>query len=156
MKMKRVFILSFIFLVIIGFYIYNSYFRAYEGRNSKENLKASKLNHLYSSALLSIDATQINNDIIISSNSKIEYNNNLNSDFYNFLKQYANDNSINIDEGVYYIEIRNKKVYKVLYSNWKYSGYVGSSPTPNGKCSVYQKEVDKSINDFNNYMLFKS
>ncbi|WP_303819748.1 hypothetical protein [Ruminococcus flavefaciens] len=155
--MKKIaFIMTFILLFIIGFYIYNSYFRSYEGRNSKENLKASKLNHLYSSAFEAIDTTQINSDMIISSNSKIEFNNILNTDFYNYLNQYATDNDINIDDGVYYIEIRNKKVYKVIYSNWKYSGYVGSSPTPNGKCRVYQKEVEKSINEFYHYIELKT
>lgn len=150
--MKKIVIcicLAFISIILV---VYISYFKSYEGRNQKENLNASKLYHLYSSALLSTDIDKINNDMILSSNPKLEYGNNLSSDFYNVLSKYAADNNVNINDGIYYIEIRDKNVYKVIYAKWKYSGFVGMSPEPNGKCSIYINEVDKEKKEFLKYL----
>jgi len=150
--MKKIVIcicLAFIPIILV---VYISYFKSFEGRNHKENLSASKLYHLYSSALLSVDIDRINDDMILSSNPKIEYANNLSSDFDNILNKYAADNNININDGIYYVEIRDKKVYKVIYAKWRYSGFVGMSPEPNGKCSIYISEVDKAKEEFLKYL----
>ena len=79
-------------------------------------------------------------------------NNTNNIDIDEILKSYSQSYNIPYEDGCYYIEIRNKEVYNIIYAKWKYSGFVGSSPVANTVCKVYQTEVDKALEDFKAYM----
>ena len=143
-------IITLILLIATGSFIYYSYFYYVEGRNSKQNVNALHI-HTLTNRYIGDNIESIN-DMILSNNKKTEMNNINSIDIDEILKSYSQSYNIPYDDGSYYVEIRNKEVYKVIYAKWKYSGFVGTSPEPNGVCKVYQTEVNKALEGFKAYM----
>ena len=132
-----------------GSFIYYSYFYYVECRNADQNTNAYRMHAIINRYIG--DNSSIN-DIVLSSNKKIEMNNTTNIDIEEVLKTYSQSYNIPYEDGCYYIEIRNGEVYKIIYAKWKYSGFVGTRPEPNGVCKVYQTEVNKALEGFKAYM----
>ena len=142
-------IITLILLIATGSFIYYSYFYNTEGKNGDQNINAYSILAIINRYIG--DNTDIN-DIVFSSNKKLEMNNTNNIDIDEILKSYSQSYNIPYEDGCYYIEIRNKEVYNIIYAKWKYSGFVGTMPKPNAECKVYQTEVDKALEDFKAYM----
>lgn len=142
-------------IIFTGIFIYISYFRYTEGRNGEQNAQALHISVLLSSALSDPEYADCNEDMIISYDKSAEYNNDLCDDADELLEKLSSLYDIGYDKGAYYIEIRNRKVYRVICAKWKYSGYVGTSPDPNNECRIYKKEADKAAEEFREYLKAK-
>lgn len=143
-------------IIFIGIFIYISYFYYTEGRNSEQNTQALHISVMINSALADPAYSFANEDMILSSDKSLEYNNNLSESTEDILDKMSALSGIAYDKGVYYIEVRNGKVYRTIYAKWKYSGYVGTSPDPNNECRIYQKEADKAAEGFSKYLNAKN
>lgn len=147
--------LAAIMILFIGIFIYRSYFYYTEGRNGQQNSQALHLSVLMNSALADPEYGYLNEDMIISNDKKLGYNNNFSEDIQAVLDKMSSLSGISFDKGIYYIEVRNKEVYRVIYAKWKYSGYVGTSPEPNPGCKIFRKEAERAAEEFNEYLKTK-
>lgn len=135
-----------IIVTIIGVYVYTSYFHYYEGRNNKQNEAAKRVYDVTSSTLKNIDITY--DDHVLSSNPKISVDVS-ECELYRSLCVSLLLYDIDLNKQVYYIEIRDGQLHKVIYSSWEYSGYVGSYPEYNSTCYPYHLLVSNAYDDFN-------
>lgn len=142
-------------IIFTGIFIYISYFSYTEGRNSKQNSQALHISVLLNSALSEPEYAGCSEDMILSNDKNAEYDNDLCNDTGELLDMLSSQYDIGFDKGAYYIEIRNREVYRVIYAKWKYSGFVGTSPDPNNECRVYKKEADKAAEEFCEYLKAK-
>lgn len=139
-------------IIVFSIFYYKSYVYYYEGRNSVQNRTAKSIYKITESVLYSFDKSELSDDFIISSNKSFEMDTNVDKSFYDEMMTLANLNNIDYNEGVYYIEIRNKEVYKVIYADWYYSGYVGAFPNYNVDCNSYCKIVKKAYSEYETYI----
>lgn len=146
-----------IILICVGIFIYRSYNHSYKLNDPKNSFAKS----IYNSTCEALEKSSENvcEDMIISDNDNFNINSKNFKD--ELLEQFDSSLSINKDKfpkdpdykkGVYYIEIRNGKVYKVIYANWKYSGYAGKYPDCNLTCKPYNKLAKEAYEDFNKYL----
>lgn len=143
-------------LIFIGIFVYICYFYYTEGRNSKQNSQALHIGVLINSALSDPEYSGCSDDMIISNDKKAEYHNDLCDDPDELLDKLSSQYDIGYDKGAYYIEVRNREVYRVIYAKWKYSGFVGTNPDPNNECRIYKKEADKAAEEFREYLKSKA
>ena len=148
-KISFAIIVAILFITVFSIMAYISYGNYYEGRNTKENNMAKTMYYIVESSLHTIDKSEVNDNLIISSNKKFEVNANMEDEFYKEMKRLSEINNIDYVDDVYYIEIRNKEVYRVIYADWNYSGYVGVYPEYNVTCDSYMTIVKEAYNEFN-------
>lgn len=143
-----------IFAIIAGVaskIVYESYFHEYYGRNEEVYCTASILEEISSSILN--EEKDANADMILSNHKKFRYNDNLGDKFYERFEKIAKDTKgLDYDKGQYYIEIRDHKVYKVIYATWMYSGYAGVYPQYSDKAKAYKNVVKEARKEFEEYI----
>ena len=153
---KPLLIIGVLFIIVsITVFIYESYFHEYSGRNEKEVQTASIIEMIASSMLdrEKGNFANANEDMILSNNSKFRYNDNVGEEFYTRLEKISKEtNDLDYSNGQYYIEIRNHKVYKVIYASWLYSGYVGIYPQYSDQAKAYKSVASEAKREFEDYL----
>lgn len=154
-KLKiKILIISLLTLGIFIF-IYEYYFHEYYGRNEKAVQTACIIEETANSLLQceKNDYSNANADMILSNNKKFRYNDNIGDKFYDQFENVAKEtHGIDYDKGQYYIEIRDHKVYKVIYATWMYSGYVGIYPQYSDQAKAYKNVVKEARKEFKEYL----
>lgn len=138
-----------IFIALIaalaGAFIYSSYFHYYEGRNNKQNEAAKRIydvtNHVLSNTEVAV------NSLVITRNRSIA-DEGSNNELYKIICESLLSYGIDLEKQVYYIEIRDGRAYKVIYSSWEFSGYAGCFPEYNLTCYPYHLLVNKAYGEF--------
>ncbi|MBE6862222.1 MAG: hypothetical protein E7497_04910 [Ruminococcus sp.] len=148
---KKRFCFSAIMLTLIvacSVFYYVSYANYYEGRNTEENNHAYSIFLLTQTSIQSIEESEIEDNFILSSSDKYKIDFKNDNEIYKEMDKWAETNNIDYKNGSYYIEIRNKKVYKVICAKWLYSGFSGSYPNSNTTCDSFKKLADKAFSEF--------
>lgn len=136
------------FVVTFSIFYYVSYANYYEGRNTEENNRAYSIFLLAQTAIRSVGETEIEDDFILSSSDKYKMNCKNSEEIYKEMDKWAETNSIDYKDDSYYIEIRDKNVYRVICADWIFSGFSGSYPNSNTTCEPFKKLADKAYSEF--------
>ena len=160
MTKKKIIIICIIILIVIVI-CFSIFFYRFNDNAWHNNASNSFAKVIYNSAAELIEKNpQIEcDDMIISDDNSFDINSKEIKDeflkkFDEYMSQKNHDSKKYPDykKGVYYIEIRNGKVYKTIYARWRYSGYTGIFPDINISSRTYKKLAQESLNDFNKYL----